>query len=73
MALVTCADCSREVSERAQACPHCGAPIAARSEASQRVRTAEDNPLTRSRGCGDIVLFLLILPVVLALLWLASR
>ena len=26
MALVQCADCNREISERASACPHCGAP-----------------------------------------------
>lgn len=28
MALVTCPDCGREVSEQAQACPGCGSPIA---------------------------------------------
>lgn len=26
MALVQCPDCNREISERASACPHCGAP-----------------------------------------------
>lgn len=29
MALITCAECSKEVSEFAPACPHCGFPIAA--------------------------------------------
>lgn len=28
MALIICPDCSREVSDRAPACPGCGAPIA---------------------------------------------
>ncbi len=28
MALVTCPDCGKEVSDRAPACPGCGAPIA---------------------------------------------
>lgn len=27
--LTTCPDCGREVSTRASACPHCGAPLAA--------------------------------------------
>ena len=27
MALVTCSDCGGRVSERARACPHCGAPM----------------------------------------------
>jgi DNA-directed RNA polymerase subunit RPC12/RpoP len=28
MALIECADCGKEVSERAESCPNCGAPIA---------------------------------------------
>lgn len=31
MSLVTCADCAKEVSARAQACPHCGRPHPGRS------------------------------------------
>jgi hypothetical protein len=27
MALVTCSDCGKEVSDRAKACPNCGAPM----------------------------------------------
>lgn len=27
MALITCGDCNKQVSERARACPHCGAPM----------------------------------------------
>lgn len=28
MSLITCADCSKQISSAAAACPHCGAPIA---------------------------------------------
>ena len=28
MALMTCSDCARDISDRAPACPHCGAPRA---------------------------------------------
>jgi len=29
MALINCSECKREVSDRANSCPHCGSPIAA--------------------------------------------
>lgn len=29
MALIKCSECSKEVSDKAQACPNCGSPIAA--------------------------------------------
>lgn len=28
MALINCKECSKEISDKAQTCPHCGAPIA---------------------------------------------
>jgi len=34
MPLIKCADCKREISDRAPTCPHCGAP--ARSAPAQR-------------------------------------
>lgn len=33
MALITCPECGREVSDRASACPHCGFPLSAASPA----------------------------------------
>jgi len=27
MALINCYECNREISDRANTCPHCGAPI----------------------------------------------
>lgn len=33
MALIECAECKKEVSNKAASCPHCGAPIATASEA----------------------------------------
>lgn len=61
MALITCPDCGREVSDRAPACPSCGAPIAPPPvpppASPQRVVTSEDSFLTRNRGCGDMLLY----------------
>lgn len=32
MAIISCSECSNSVSDQAESCPHCGAPIAARAE-----------------------------------------
>lgn len=33
MALIACAECGKEISDKAAACPHCGAPVAAQKNA----------------------------------------
>jgi hypothetical protein len=39
MALITCSECSAQVSDKAEACPHCGAPI--EKPASSKIRRPE--------------------------------
>ncbi len=75
--LVTCAECGREISDQASACPGCGAP-ASRSapvyDEQGRWVSGEPYPneppregvFTRNRGFGDILLFGV--PVVLVLI-----
>jgi uncharacterized membrane protein YvbJ len=65
MSLITCEDCGKSVSDQAPACPHCGRPMGA-----QRVQTSEDSFLTRSRGCGDLVLYGGAILIIVALLGL---
>src|SRR5690625_4965513 len=36
MALIQCAECNREISDKARACPGCGAPTVASTPASSR-------------------------------------
>ena len=36
MALIKCSECGREISDRAEACPGCGAPVSVKQEASQQ-------------------------------------
>lgn len=44
MALMSCPECSREVSSAAVSCPQCGHPILQQMDVSPRSSTAEWNP-----------------------------
>lgn len=78
MALVPCSECGREVSDKAAACPQCGAPVAQQPTATpvvrvdddkpSRVKTAEDSVFTRNRGCVDFVFLMAVLLVVVYIL-----
>lgn len=79
MALIACAECGHQVSDRAAACPQCGAPVTSQApvasarvedDSAPRVKTAEDNVFTRNRGCVD---FVFLLPVVLLVLYGVSK
>ena len=37
MALITCKECGKQVSDQAASCPHCGAPIKAAAPAQQQM------------------------------------
>ena len=64
VALISCPECKREVSDRAVSCPQCGCPL---SDTSKRVFTTEDSFLMRNRGRGDLVHYgPLILIIVIA-------
>ena len=79
--LTKCPDCQKEVSKLAQSCPGCGRPLLespkAAPEGPKRVITTEDSVMTRSRGCGDIIVFspiiLILLAVMVAMMGSCSR
>ncbi|HWB74284.1 MAG TPA: hypothetical protein VG755_05000 [Nannocystaceae bacterium] len=62
--LVTCPECAREISDRAQACPGCGFPIAEEMAARAAARTADrdqrkhvgevDCPTCEARGFRNV-------------------
>ena len=64
MALISCAECGREVSDKAESCPNCGAPIAPHerdgSEPQQHVK------VTRSGGAWEALGFLAIVAGIIA-------
>lgn len=55
MALISCAECSKEISDKASSCPHCGAP-----QATGAVGTNDGNP---SREKSSIWKWVLGVPV----------
>jgi hypothetical protein len=57
MALIKCPDCSKDVSDKAAACPHCGSPLAQTltQAAPASSQTAPSQP--QPQGCSPIVLF----------------
>ncbi len=75
MALIKCEECDNEVSEKASSCPKCGNPMAVDNKHSEilRVKTSEDSALTRNRNGGDILLFLILVPVIVFFLFMISR
>lgn len=44
MALIACHECGKEISDKAPACPHCGAPAEARAAVSEREKYAATFP-----------------------------
>ena len=64
MALISCTECGKEVSDKASSCPGCGAPIAL----SERTTPAPQQhvKVTRSGGAWEGVGFLAIVAGVIA-------
>lgn len=54
MPLISCPECTQQVSDSAAMCPKCGHPINAEPV---RVATAEDSVFTRNRNMADVVIF----------------
>lgn len=43
MALITCPECSKEISDQVKSCPHCGFPLTEESNGTQKVEIASVN------------------------------
>lgn len=74
MALVNCRECSREISDQAPACPHCGAPKAIASPPPLAPATTSTlPPPAKSSGCAIVILLVLGLLVVGTIINRAQR
>ena len=65
MALINCNECGREVSDKAQSCPSCGAPIANKIILEADLpKIAKNNPKDYSFRIFLLVLFSLLTTVI---------
>lgn len=75
MALISCVECGRQVSDQAEACPNCGHPVKARPVAPaplpQAHLSADPGSKGRNTGCALIIVLIVIL-VVVASCWPSS-
>lgn len=64
MALITCIDCRAQISDRARACPHCGAPVRAvqdddpREDVVDYLRRRRRHDRGNTQGCGCLMLII---------------
>ncbi|RYG99083.1 MAG: zinc-ribbon domain-containing protein [Alphaproteobacteria bacterium] len=61
MALIKCSECSKEISDKAMACPGCGAPIIA---AAIRATSSAPKTTNKNIGCGTVLVAFPILGVL---------
>lgn len=50
MALMKCPECTREISDKAPACPHCGYPIAAAAQGGPAIHGGNAADIARTGG-----------------------
>ncbi|MBP6216293.1 MAG: zinc ribbon domain-containing protein [Luteimonas sp.] len=73
MALIACRECGREVSDQAEACPHCGCPVnAVRQAVSGPPPAPAVAPKKKAAGCGTLIVALVTL-VAVGSCWNAIR
>jgi uncharacterized membrane protein YvbJ len=72
MALTRCEECGREVSSKAAACPHCGAPISGMSIASPEFHGRGEGVFMKSMNCGCVVLIAIVVMIVIAIILLPA-
>jgi hypothetical protein len=63
MALIKCSECQQTISDKAESCPHCGAP-------QKSAAVVEQQPDTKGKGCLNRFLSLVVTFAVLGLLGL---
>lgn len=71
MALIDCPECSRQISDKAAACPHCGCP--AKAAQPEPVKPPSDPPAqapvqqnAAQQGCAVLILFAVLIAGVFA-------
>lgn len=71
LALITCGECAKQVSDKAQSCPNCGAPVS-RSESTPVISSQKPNQPVKKASQSIWAVLILIVIGVLALMQLPS-
>lgn len=64
MALITCADCGKEVSAAAPQCPNCGRPVKGGSVADLEIHGRGEGIFMKGLNCGCAVLIGFVLLII---------
>lgn len=58
MALINCPECSKQISDQTNACPHCGYPIRSQqfTPLSTPINDEPETKTTKSYGCGSFII-----------------
>lgn len=64
MALITCPDCGRQVSDAAQNCPHCGRPLRAAPPPPPAAEKAKSGVGCGTSGCVTLIVVFVIIWVI---------
>lgn len=67
MALVNCPECSKEISDKATACPNCGTPLKEAQQPIQQVFVNQPKKKSKLKGCISIILILFVATIVMAI------
>ena len=69
MALIECPECGKEISDKAEACPHCGNPLRAKPDvvAGRQVQTVE-----RTAKLFKANMVLAVLTMMVAMVWIVG-
>ncbi|WP_102348431.1 zinc-ribbon domain-containing protein [Bacillus sp. Marseille-P3661] len=64
MALISCPECSREISDKVKSCPHCGYPLDGEQESTQKVELTSVNLKMEKRKKKKLLTLIISLLVV---------
>lgn len=66
MGLINCAECNKQISEKAGSCPNCGHPLASSDQpAAEQKSTSKPEKKSAGIGCGGFLIAIFVILVIL--------
>ncbi|MBU5311916.1 zinc ribbon domain-containing protein [Tissierella carlieri] len=77
MALISCPECTKEISDKVKACPHCGYPLVEDNIETQKVELTSVNVKIeegkKKKIVGRLISFLIIISMLIGGIWLYNQ